>query len=391
MNNKLEKPIIIVDAAKAFPVDDLPGAILTNEKLSELMLQVKNNLLHSTCPRHIEISDVDFPFDRIGIRSRRILDCLFGVYDIAAAASQKIILKRSDLENLRLIVTATITADRVVPCVSASVQDALKLPNNVQVLDVRVGCSGYVSALEMTARLMQSYPPGSLALVIGADCMSRVLDASDRGTCVIFGDGGGAALLAVADRTNEETHPVSTYKNPWRLVSAATYTDGSKGDLITVSSENNKDQTVYRFVARDGQVCVEPDELSKLTVFMDGRSVYKDMVRLVPRKIVEHLQEHNLSVNDIDRFLFHQANGRMIEAICKRLNIPDHKVQSNIESCGNTTNGCIPSLLASEIEHDSSKAKRAVIVAFGTGYSLSVIYMERLNSVNLTEGSQQHE
>ncbi|MGM9992022.1 MAG: ketoacyl-ACP synthase III [Candidatus Bruticola sp.] len=382
MDNRLEKPIIILDAAKAFPVEDLPGAILTNEKLSELMLQVKNNLLHSACPRHIEISDVDFPFDRIGIRSRRILDCLFGVYDIAAAASQKITLKRSDLDNLRLIITSTITADRVVPCVSASVQDALKLPNSVQVLDIRVGCSGYVSALEMAARLMQSYPPGSLALVIGADCMSRVIDASDRGTCVIFGDGGGAVLLATADPTQKEAHPVSTYKNPWRIISASTYTDGSKGDLITVSNENNTDQAVYRFVAHNGQVCVEPDEVSKLTVFMDGRSVYKDMVRLVPRKLSEHLQQHNLRVDDIDRFLFHQANGRMIEAICKRLDIPEYKLQSNIESCGNTTNGCIPSLLANEIEHDSPKAQRVVLVAFGTGYSLSIIYMERLASCN---------
>lgn len=380
MDHRLEKPIIIVDAAKAFPAEDLPGAVLTNESLSELMAQVKENLLHSANPRNIEISDVDFPFDRIGIRSRRILDCLFGVYDIAVAASQKITLKRHDLEKLKLIIVATITADKIVPCVAASVQDALKLPNDVQVFDVRVGCSGYVSALEIASRMMQSYEPGSLALVIGADCMSRVADASDRSTCVIFGDGGGAVLLGTADYEQPNLNPDCTYENPWRIVSTESYTDGSKGEFITISNEGKQDQTVYRFVARDGKIGVEADELSKMTVFMDGRAVYKDMVRLVPRKIVEHLKKHSLTVDDIDLFLFHQANARMIEAIGKRLNVPEHKIHNNIESLGNTTNGCIPSLLASEIKRNNPQARKALIVAFGTGYSLSIAYMERLDS-----------
>ena len=379
MDHRLEKPIIIVDAAKAFPAEDLPGAILTNEGLSDLMAQVKENLLHSPPPRNIEISDIDFPFDRIGIRSRRILDCLFGVYDIATAASQKITLKRQDLDKLKLIIVATITADKIVPCVAAAVQDALKLPNNVQAFDVRVGCSGYVSALEIASRMMQSYEPGSLALVIGADCMSRVVDASDRSTCVIFGDGGGAVLLGTAERENVELNPVAAYENPWQIVSAQSYTDGSKGEFITIGDEGKQEQTIYRFVAREGKIGVEPDELNKMTVFMDGRSVYKDMVRLVPRKIIEHLQKNSLTVDNIDLFLFHQANARMVEAIAKRLNIPERKIHNNIESLGNTTNGCIPSLLANEVKRNNLQARKALIVAFGTGYSLSITYLERSN------------
>ena len=157
MDHRLEKPIIIVDAAKAFPAEDLPGAVLTNEGLSDLMAQVKENLLHSSNPRSIEISDVDFPFDRIGIRSRRILDCLFGVYDIAAAASQKITLKRQDLDKLKLIIVATITADRIVPCVAASRQTAKasgRILSNVSPSAMRVlntfvcaaSCSSVISA-----------------------------------------------------------------------------------------------------------------------------------------------------------------------------------------------------------------------------------------------------
>lgn len=376
MDYQLDKKIVVLGAAKAFPVEDLPGAVLDNGRLSHLMAQVRDNLLRGPHPVNIEISDPEFPYERVGIRSRHILDQYFGVADLAVIASQKLLAGRQDTENIRLIVVATITADKIVPCVAAHLQDVLKLPNALQAFDVRIGCSGYVGTLELVARMLHSYPPGSQALVVGVECMSRVMDASERGTCIIFGDGGGALLVGL-DSENEDLLSAN-YSNPWRIVSAETYTDGSKGDLIEIKSEGQQDRIIYRFVAHEGQVTAEPDLLGKMVVHMDGRSVYKDMLRLVPRKVTEHLQALQWDVEGVDLFLFHQANARMLEAICNRLNIPEEKTYHNIEYYGNTTNGCIPSLMADVLKANNPNWKRAMLVAFGTGYSLSMVTLTRV-------------
>ncbi len=377
MNFKFEKPVFILDAAKAVPMVDLPGAELTNRELSHLMAQVQFKLLQEKQPRHIEVSDVDFPYDRVGIRSRRILDQLFGVKDLAAAASHKVLAGRSDLGRLRAIIVSTVTADKIVPSVASALQFELRIQSSVQAFDLRIGCSGYAAALEISARLLQSYPPGSMVLTVGADCMSRVLDASDRGTCILFGDGGGAVLLGTSPAEEDADGLGAVYGEPWHMVSAESYTDGSRGDLIEIKDEDNQGKTIYRFVAHGRELAVEPDELSKMTVFMNGRAVYRDMVRLVPDKIREHLKNLDLSVGDVDLFLFHQANARMIEAIASRLEIPDYKLHNNIEDMGNTTNGCLPCLIADEVRHNNTQLRRAMVVAFGTGYGINLSCWER--------------
>lgn len=379
MDQIFDKRVVILDAAKAIPGDDLPGAVLSNERLSCLMAQIKNELLNGPEHRSIEISDVDFPYERVGVSSRRILNYDFDTLDLAAAAANKICSRRSDLHNIKAVITATVTPGRVCPNMSSALQHLLNLPQDVLTIDIRVGCSGYVAALETAVRILQTFSPGAMALVIGTDCMSRIVDASDRGTCIIFGDGGGAILLGRSDDSDQGTalEASASYSGPWHFVSAESYADGSKGEHICVSSEGNEDKLIYRFAAKDGMVVTEPDLRSKLTVRMDGRAVYKDMLRIVPAKIKEHLRRLNLTVDDVDLFLFHQANVRMIEAIAKSLHIPDEKIHNNIEYLGNTTDACIPCLWADTVARNNPKQRRAFTIAFGTGYAINMVYLER--------------
>ena len=172
--------------------------------------------------------------------------------------------------------------------------------------------------------------------------MSRVLDASDRGTCMIFGDGAGSVLLR---READDSELGSS----WTVRSASTYVDGSKGDLIEIRPEPELESPVFRFACHDGNPVIKPDYMSNLRVHMEGRSVYKDMIKVVPSQIMEHLEGQGLGMDDIDCWIFHQANVRMIEAIAKRMGIPDSKLRCNMDLIGNTTNGSIPILLDDEL------------------------------------------
>ena len=372
----LDKKIVIIDAAKAVPGRDLPGCSLSNAKLTELMEEVQHKLQESDRPREIEISDESFPYERVGISSRCILDEFFGTYDLALAAGKKVLHDRRDLHKIKLITVATISPDRTTPNIASSLQHSLGLPNSVQALDIRVGCSGFMASLEASARMLQSYPEGSMALVIGVDTMSRLMDAGDRNTCIIFGDGGGAVLLGSATDEDKDALKGCTYRDPWCITSVESYTDGSKAEYIEVKNDP-VNTMICRFSSHGGEPFVFEDYINKSIIHMEGRNVYKDMLRLVPQRINFHLRSLMLNSEDIDLFLFHQANLRMIEAITKIMHIPDAKLYNNIENMGNTTDGCVPCLIADKLRANNLNERRAFMVAFGTGYVLTSAYMER--------------
>lgn len=372
----LDKKIVIIDAAKAVPGRDLPGCSLSNAKLTELMGEVQHKLQESDQPREIEISDESFPYERVGISSRCILDEFFGTYDLALAAGKKVLHDRRDLHKIKMIVVATISPDRTTPNIASGLQHSLGLPNSVQALDIRVGCSGFMASLETSARMLQSYPEGSMALVIGVDTMSRLMDAGDRNTCIIFGDGGGAVLLGSATDKEKGALKGCTYRDPWCITSVESYTDGSKAEYIEVKNDPVSTM-ICRFSSHGGEPFVYEDYINKSIIHMEGRNVYKDMLRLVPQRINYHLRSLMLNSEDIDLFLFHQANLRMVEAITKIMHIPEGKMYNNIENMGNTTDGCVPCLIADKLRANNLNERRAIMVAFGTGYVLTSAYMER--------------
>ena len=372
---RLANRCVVMGAAEALPGIDVPGAVLTNERLCELMEQVSKELLEK---RGIEkpASDPLFPYERAGISSRRIIDEDHNVFDLALAACGKLLEGRDDLDKIKAIVCACITQEQVTPCLAVELQEALRLGHEVLAIDVRVGCSGAAAALETAARMLAAFPEDSRILVIGADAMSRVMDASERGTCIIFGDGAGAVLLG----NPPDSHPFMK-TNPWLISACSSYSYGEEKARIEVRRDPDDFLPISRFVSRNGQAETAPDRFSSMRIFMDGRSVYKDMNRLVPEKIRILLHDQELNIEDIDVWMFHQANMRMIDAIAKRMGIPEDRLRSNIGEIGNTTDGSLPILLARELNLRPNFGKRMLMIGFGTGYAISALIFERADII----------
>ena len=354
-------PISLKAASAILPGRELPGAELTNERLSSLMADVAGRYAEHGI--EVAVSDPSFPADRVGIQSRRVLDASLSARDLALAAGSAAVVRAGvDPADIKCVVVASVTPDRVVPALATTVHEGLGLPISTPAFDLTLGCNGFVAGLDVATRYLQGEPEGAAALVIGADTMTRILDASDRATCPIFGDGGGACVL---QRTPD---PGMT---PVRMI-----TMGASGDRIQIRADRAQGtEPMMRFVAEGDSMSVRVDPLSRARVVMDGRQVFRDMLRLVPEAIAGYLDEHRTTVADLDGVVLHQANLRMIEAIvCGRtLNIPRDLLLSNIESVGNTTNASIPILL-SEAQQDGRlrSGDRIAVVGFGTGYSIGL-------------------
>jgi 3-oxoacyl-[acyl-carrier-protein] synthase-3 len=361
--------IAVCGTARAIPGEDLPGAAMSNAELSDLMAVLQARLAQDPEPRHIELSSPTFPEERVGILSRQVLDSELNARDMAIAAGRRVLQGRTDLDSIRIVIVSTVTTDRVVPSMASTLQSELGLSNHIQGLDLCVGCSGFVVALETAARMLGSYPAGSKALVVGSDAMTRVIDASDRGTCTIFGDGAGAVLLGRL--------PSGSQDPSWRVRSTETFTMGSRGEAIEIRPTPETPGPVWRFTAREGKPDLFLDEFNRDRVLMQGRAVYKDMVNLVPERVQAHLEAQGLAPEDVDCWLFHQANMRMLEAIAKRLHIPPGAMRCNIDRYGNTTSGSVPILLDQQLEAGLDQARRLLMVGFGTGYSLGIVLLER--------------
>ncbi len=361
--------IVLCGTSRAVPGEDIAGGAMSNLELSELMATLQARLAEGAEPRHIELSSPDFPEERVGILSRQVLDCNLNARDMAVAAGRRILAGRTDLDQIRILIVSTVTTDRTVPSMASTLQHELGLSRHLQALDLCVGCSGFLVALETAGRLLASYPPGTKALVVGTDAMTRVIDASDRGTCTIFGDGAGAVLLGRAAPGEGDVS--------WRVRSAETFTMGSRGEAIEIRPCPEDPGPIWRFTFRDGKPDLFLDELNRSRVLMQGRAVYKEMINLVPERVVAHLEGQGLTPADVDHWLFHQANLRMIEGIARKLRLPAGAMRCNIARYGNTTSGSVPILLDQELEAGHLTGRRILMVGFGTGYSLGISLLER--------------
>jgi len=163
----------------------------------------------------------------------------------------------------------------------------------------------------------------------------------------------------------------------WRVRSVETFTMGSRGEAIEIRTCPEDPGPIWRFTFREGRPDVFLDPLNRSRVLMQGRAVYKDMINLVPERVVAHLQGQGLSPADVDHWLFHQANLRMIDGIARKLHLPAEAMHCNIDRYGNTTSGSVPILLDQEMQAGRLTGKRIMLVGFGTGYSLGITLLER--------------
>lgn len=287
--------------------------------------------------------------ERSGIKERRWVTEEEATSDLALAASKNAMTMAGiEPEEIDLIIVATISPDYFFPGVANQLQAALGL-RTVGTFDIKAACSGFIYALSIADQFIQTGQHKTI-LVIGAEAQSKFVDLSTRGRDmgVLFGDGGGAAIL---QRSDDESGILSTHihsegtdmKNLWMEA------PGTSGN----NWMNN--ETMEKGIHRP---------------YMNGREVFKNAVRRFPEVINEALEANNLSLEDIKLIIPHQANFRISQAVAKRLGVGMDKVYSNIHKYGNTTAATIPIAITEALaEGKIERGDNIILAAFGAGYT----------------------
>jgi 3-oxoacyl-[acyl-carrier-protein] synthase-3 len=296
-----------------------------------------------------------------GIGARHIAGEETATSDLALEAAEKAIAVAAEkrgqspgelVQSLDLIIIATVTPDYIgCPSVACLIQDRIGA-RNIAAFDVRAGCTGFIYALETAAGLLSINPERKLAMVIGADTLSRVTDWDDRSSCVLFGDGAGAALL-------EKTLAPSAGLGKRGLIRTILGADGSGAQELVIKRGGS------RFPFKKGEIVDKPPHLE-----MNGRAVYNFAVKTVATLVEELFAKEGISVDDVARIIPHQANARIVQAAAKRLGISEEKFFMNIEEYANTSAASIPMAL-DELNRKGGLKKGDLIMTLGFGGGLT--------------------
>jgi len=283
--------------------------------------------------------------ERTGIRERRIAPADMTAAFMGAEAA-KIAMERARVQpgELDLIVVSTATPDRLLPSTACDMQ-AILGATNAAAFDISSACSGFVYALDIAEGHLAA-GRGEVALVVSTEKMSGIVDWGDRSTCVLFGDGAGAAIVRKSS-------------NGRGLISSFIRSDGTLAELLWRPAGGVK-------VPFDLTVLDEKSHLVK----MAGREVFKAAVRSMAEAADQALLRAGLTGDDIDLLIPHQANIRIIEATAKYSNIPMEKVFVNVDRYGNMSSATIPIAIDEAIESGRLKpGQNALLVAFGAGFT----------------------
>lgn len=313
----------------------LPDRILTNQELEQM----------------VDTSS-EWIVERTGIMERRIADKGTATSDYCYQAA-KMALKRADTEpeELDLIILGTATPDMLFPSTACIVQDRLGA-YNAAAFDVEAGCTGFVYALVIAEKFLLS-PECKKVLVIGADLCSRITDYSDRNTCVLFGDGAGAAVVGKGSKGAG-------------ILSSHLGADGAGGKHLYVPAGGSA-------LPSD----IDSVEQGLHFMKMDGNEIFRFATRIVVRVSEKLLTEGARAYQDIDLFIPHQANLRIIKTAMKRMRIPEEKTLINLDKFGNMSAACIPvGLSMAEEEGRLKNGDLVLMVAFGAGLTYGGILLE---------------
>jgi len=312
----------------------VPDYVLTNSELEKM----------------VDTND-EWITTRTGIKERRILKGPgTGASDIAMHAVNGLLKKRGiSPEEIEVVICATTTPDHVFPATANIVSDKTGMINAFG-YDLNAACSGFLYALATGAKFIES-GQYTKVIVIGADKMSAIVDYTDRATCVIFGDGGGAVLLEPSTDGNG-------------IIDTVLYSDGSgrhylhqkAGGSVMPSSHDTIDARMHY-------------------VYQEGQTVFKFAVTKMAEASAEIMERNHLQSDDIAWLVPHQANKRIIDATANRMGIGPEKVMLNIERYGNTTNGTIP-LCLWEWEDKLHKGDNLILAAFGGGFTWGAVYLK---------------
>lgn len=295
--------------------------------------------------------------ERTGISERRIATKETVASLATQAGKAALDMAGCEASEVDLIITATCSPELLLPCCACQVQSAIGAENAVA-FDLNAACSGFLFALNTAYAYLQTGLYKN-ALIIGGEVLSKLVDWTDRSTCVLFGDGAGAAFVedSEADELCENGRKAG-------IEGMVMSSDGSKGMVLSCAERGLSNP----YSEASGEV--------NPYIYMDGQAVYKFATRQVPACINEALDKAGLTVEDVDMFLLHQANVRIIESVAKRLKSDISKFPMNLSRVGNMSSATIPVLL-DELNRDGKleKGSRLVLSGFGAGltYGASIL------------------
>ncbi|MGB9774199.1 MAG: beta-ketoacyl-ACP synthase III [Bacteroidota bacterium] len=310
----------------------VPDKILTNADLEKM----------------VDTTD-EWITSRTGIRERRILE--HGATSDMAAEALRNLLERRGIgpEEIDLIIIATVTPDMFFPATAMLVQEKVGA-KNAWGFDLSAACSGFLYALTTGAKFIESGTHKKV-VVIGADKMSAITDYTDRANCILFGDAAGAVLLEPSEDP------------AYGILDHVMYADGSGAPYLYMLGGGSLHPPTHETVDKKMHY-----------IYQDGKSVFKVAVVGMADVSVEIMKRNNLTANDIDWLVPHQANLRIIDATAERMGLDRSKVMINIDRYGNTTAATIPLCLSEWWEAGKlKKGQRLVLSAFGAGYTWGAI------------------
>ena len=295
-----------------------------------------NVLSNADLEKIVDTSD-EWIRERTGIKSRHKADKETATSMAAAAARSAIDRSGIDKSEIGACIVASSTPDQVMPCIACMVQKELMLPETIVAFDISVACTGFLAGLGVAAGLFNVIEKRYI-LIIGSEELSRVMDYTDRSTCIIFGDGAGAALVAPSDKPY--------FQKSWAR---------GNEEFLYLAGLNKPNQFVS----------------------MQGTKVFKFAATAIRQGIDEVLRMAGADMESVDYVICHQANARIIDNVKKRYAGHEHKFFLNIAEYGNTSAASIPIALDEMMERGLLKeGMKIIMVAFGGGLAWSSVYME---------------
>ena len=321
-------------------------------KISALGTYVPPRLLTNADLEKMVDTNNEWIMTRVGIRERHVVDKGVATSDLAVEAAKKAISQRgltpSDIEA---IIVGTVTPDMLFPSTACLVQNKLGA-KGAWGFDLSAACSAFIYSLQVGAQFIAS-GKHKYVMTIGSDVMSSIIDYTDRATCVIFGDGAGAAILEPAEDDSVG------------IIDFIHEVDGSGGQFLYMPGGGSLNPSSKETV-----------EKKMHYVHQDGQQVFKFAVRKQTELCLKLLERNGLKGSDIDVFIPHQANLRIINATAERLELRPESVIVNIERFGNTTAGTIPLAMNTAIEEGKLKKGSLVLLAsVGAGFTIGATLM----------------
>ncbi len=312
----------------------VPEYILTNDELSTM----------------VDTTD-EWIMTRIGIKERRILKGEGkGTSDMGTGAVLDLLKKTGcSPDEIDLLICTTVTPDMVFPATANVISDKVGIKNAFS-FDINAGCSGFLYGLTTGSQFIETGKYKKV-IVVGADKMSAIVDYTDRTTCPIFGDGAGAVLLEPSEDENG-------------IIDVINQVDGSGRKHLHQKAGGSVKPPTYDTI-----------DAGEHYVYQEGQAVFKFAVSNMADISVEMMKRNNLTADDLDWLVPHQANLRIIDATARRMNLPKEKAMINIHKYGNTTDATIP-LLLNEWEGKLKKGDNLIIATFGAGFTWGSMYLK---------------